>query len=61
MTFAGEQLQSAEQMAAALIIQLGQDAEELRAFIADLTAKNLNTALNYPIPGFVAQAGAQSY
>jgi hypothetical protein len=43
----GAEESKAQTMAEALIIQLGQDNEEFRAFVDDLQAEGLNTALNY--------------
>jgi hypothetical protein len=68
----GDQQTAAQQMADALIIQLGQDREELRAFKDDLTAEAdeekgnrpaFAQALNYQVGSgmqTVAQAGTQS-
>jgi hypothetical protein len=43
----GAEATKANALAEALIIQLGQDNEEFRAFVDDLTAEGLTTALNF--------------
>jgi hypothetical protein len=51
---------NADAMAEALIIQLGQDNEEFRAFIEDLTKEGLTTARDYDYSGLIAMGTSQS-
>ena len=59
----GQELTNAKEMAKALVIQLGQDHQEFKAFIDDLEKEQTNYSVDYSQvlnSTNIAQAGAQS-